>query len=79
MYPEEQYPIMKIVQDNSAVHNPRLVQAWFEVNPDIQQIRWPAKSPDLNSIEKVWAQIKSSWIAGQLRTREELRNHTHQV
>jgi len=38
IFPEEQFPIVKIVQDNSAVHTLRLVQAWFDTNPDIQQI-----------------------------------------
>jgi len=79
IFPEEQFPIVKIVQDNSAVHTSRLVQAWFDANPDIQQIRWPPKSPDLNPIENVWAQMKLSWTAGQLRTREALREHVHQV
>jgi len=35
----EQFPIVKIVQDNSVVHTSRLVQAWFDANRDIQQIR----------------------------------------
>ncbi|KYN10229.1 hypothetical protein ALC57_17644, partial [Trachymyrmex cornetzi] len=38
-----------------------------------------ASSPDLNSIENVWAHMQSSWISDQLRTREALRNHVHQV
>jgi len=36
IFPEEQFPIVKIVQNNSAVHTSRLVQAWFDANPDIQ-------------------------------------------
>lgn len=36
VFPEEQYPVVKIVQDNSAAHTSTLVKAWFEVNPDIQ-------------------------------------------
>lgn len=76
IYPEEQYLIVKIVQDNSAVYTSRLVQA-FNANPDIQQIPWPAKCPDLNLIENVSAQMKLSWMIGQLRTKEALRNYVH--
>jgi len=38
IFPEEQFPIVKIAQDNSAVHTSKLVQVWFDANPDIQQI-----------------------------------------
>lgn len=38
IFPEEQFPIVKIVQNNSAILTSRLVQAWFDANPDIQQI-----------------------------------------
>ena len=31
IYPEEQYPVVKIVQDNIAVHTSRLVQAWTKI------------------------------------------------
>lgn len=34
IYPEEQYPIIKIAQDNSAVHTSRMVQLWFQANPN---------------------------------------------
>lgn len=59
VYHKEQYLIVTIFHDNSAVHIIRLVQAWFEVNPYFQQIAWLAKSPDFNPIENIWGRMKA--------------------
>ncbi|EFN63808.1 hypothetical protein EAG_12176, partial [Camponotus floridanus] len=43
--------------DNSAVHTSLETQTWFRNHPEIQLVNWPARSPDLNLIENVWAQM----------------------
>ena len=44
-------------QDNASCHTARATQRFFEQN-GIRAVPWPAKSPDLNPIEKVWAVMK---------------------
>jgi len=44
-------------QDNSILHNAQLVLDWFEEN-GIELAEHPLCSPDLNSIEHVWVEIK---------------------
>ncbi|KAG8232935.1 hypothetical protein J437_LFUL011044 [Ladona fulva] len=40
-------------QDNSHVHTCKEAKNWFLENR-IQQLSWPARSPDLNPIENIW-------------------------
>lgn len=44
-------------QDNARPHSAHATQQFLEDN-SIRTTLWPAKSPDLNPIEKVWAEMK---------------------
>lgn len=46
-------------QDFCALHQSNYTKQWFEANY-VAVMEWPAKSPDLNIIENVWAQIERS-------------------
>lgn len=71
------------VQDNSSVHNARIVQSWFERHPEIRKIQWPAKSPDLNPIENMWASMVRHWDdypdLPVPRTHNLLDAHVHRI
>ncbi|GFT74056.1 transposable element Tcb1 transposase [Trichonephila clavipes] len=43
-------------QDNARPHVARIVQRFF-VNPQIELLPWPARSPDLSPIENMWSMV----------------------
>ncbi|KAJ4436281.1 hypothetical protein ANN_18912 [Periplaneta americana] len=52
-------------QDNHPVHTANHIQKWFMRRSDVDLLKWPPNSPDMNVIENVWARLKkilhSNW------------------
>ena len=60
-------------QDNVPAHSAVVTQNFFAQN-NIQVIQWPAKSPDLNIIEHIWAFMKNKVERREPKTIQELKN-----
>ena len=43
--------------DNAPVHKVRSIQKWF-VEIGVEELDWPAQSPNLNPIERLWDELE---------------------
>jgi hypothetical protein len=74
----EETPI-EFVQDGCSVHRSRIVQAWIDRQELLRELALPPKSPDLNPIKNLWAMMVQEWDSSQVRDRESLRQHVHEL
>lgn len=59
------------MQDNAPCYTSKLCHAYFR-EKKISPIRWPAYSPDLNSIENLWSGFKVKFYKRFLDTKSEV-------
>lgn len=59
------------MQDKSPIHTARATDIWLEQH-QIQTLPWPTKSPDMNPIENVWAEMERQTCHRHVQTQEEL-------
>lgn len=69
----------KYVQDNSSVHQCKVVKDWFKDHPEIEVIDWPTKGCDMNPIEHLWAIMTRDWSVGEIRNQASVEARAMEV
>ena len=64
-------------QDNAPAHTAHSIRSYFDEN-NITVMSWPARSPDLNPIENIWAIIDRKMSAYNITGVEHLKQCLHQ-
>ena len=54
LYPEG---IIRLQQDHSSIHDPRVVQEWLSQQADVELIDWLPRAPDMNPIENMCSEV----------------------
>jgi hypothetical protein len=68
-----------LIQDNSSVHNSRIVQTWIDEQEDLNLIKLPPKSPDMNPIENLWGLMIQNWNPTDIRNIQNLKDHVFEL
>lgn len=78
-FPEDEYSLLRVVQDNSRIHTARIVMEWFEDHPELELFPHPPYSPDLNPIENILGIMKKKFKSGDVRNLQSLVDKVHEV
>ena len=73
---QSEVPDWKYQQDGAPAHTAKTVKEYFAAN-DIEVIPWPARSPDLNPIENIWAYMDNQLSKYQVTSLTHLKQCLH--
>ena len=67
------------VHDKSPIHGANIIKYWFEGNPDLELLPWPAKGADMNPIENVWGDIVKDCQFFRPQTADEVFDRANSI